>query len=171
MRREIERRKRNGYTYDSFSRACYYQGRFLAIFKGLPTTYGDNVGDDDTRCVKIFYRRVQLGNRTRVYRLPGGESAYCALSVSVTAETFVASHRNVLYRIVARNKIHSLNCLRYVEFHIPLNDVFMRDSFVTSRHVVEMKQTLKTFRRPNTQGKLHKVIFHDTSRTYYIENF
>lgn len=82
-------------------------------------------------------------------------------------------HRIVLYRIVARNKIYliySLNCLRY-EFHISLNDVFMRDSFVTSRHVVEMKQTLKTFRRPNTQGKLYKMIFYDTLlHVHYIKN-
>lgn len=68
MKREIEKEKKKT-----------LHPRFPIIFTGmllLPRTIPlyfqrrncieiKNVGDD-TRCVKIFYRRVQSGNRTRV---------------------------------------------------------------------------------------------------------
>lgn len=48
--------------------------------------------------------------------------------------------------------------------------VLARDSSATSRHAVEMKQTLKTFQRPNTQGKLCTLIISHDASSYTRHN-
>lgn len=135
--------------------------------------------------MKIFHRReFQPGNRTSSTQIAGEVKARilrslgCSVSHGRDADcvvSFRARSRRVVSQFLRRLTSASVefsfvNAHRRDDFSIVAAaclvfcGVLARDSSATSRHAVEMKQTLKTFQRPNTQGKLCiLIISHDTS--------
>lgn len=116
--------------------------------------------------------------------------AVCVASCSVALLHIVSCRNSLLYfRAIFRSSIAQrydsfliiATCL--VFYLIPTRiwyssiGIRKRDSSATSRHVVEMKQTLKTFQRPNTQGKLRRLFrtilyfIHDMIKTLQKSRF